>query len=83
MKKLANLASVFCPQVDEAIDTYYFREINRDSKNLTSLKKNVELVECWKDLLICSTKLEQASFLYVFDLKSSGVDALQSSVREM
>ena len=83
MNKLANLASVSSPQIDQALDTYYFREINRDARNMTSLKKNVELVECWKDLFICSTKLEQASFLCVFDLKSSGVDTLQSSVREM
>lgn len=83
MNKLANMASVSSPQNDQALDTYYFREINKDARNLTSLKKNVESVECWKDLFICSTKLEQASFLYVFDLKSSGVDALQSSVREM
>ncbi len=83
MNKLANMASVSSPQNDQALDTYYFREINKDARNFTSLKKSVESVECWKDLFICSTKLEQASFLYVFDLKSSGVDALQSSVREM
>jgi hypothetical protein len=83
MKKLANLASVFCPQIDQAIDTYYFSEIKRDAKNLTCLKKDIEFVECWKDLLICSTKLKEASLLYVFDLKSSRLDALQSSVREM
>ena len=55
MNELAKLASVSSPKIDQAIDTYYFREINRDARNLTSIKKKIELVECWKDLLICST----------------------------
>jgi len=55
MSELANRPDLKDPQSNQAIDTSNFREMNRDARNLTSLKKKIELVECWKDLLICST----------------------------